>query len=130
MQFGWSIVYLILTFLVLGISRFRGEVPRDCSVALLVWYCLANIGYAEGEIEDLSTQFNAMVFIAICVWLMYRYPHWLPKYLFGAGVAMILWTAYTSNYSDGDPYVYKLVKNGIYMSELLAVSISWKGARL
>jgi hypothetical protein len=95
--------------------------PFDCAVALLIWYTLANATYSRGEVETVSTFIAAGIYLLICGHLVRKHDHhWLPLYLMGSAAAIILWTAFY----DADAYVYKAVKNGIYIGELIAVSIA------
>lgn len=115
------VYYLIATFVVLGLAWRRGGVSFECAVALLIWYCLANAAYQYGEVETTATLVVGSIQVALCGILVRRHDHhWLTLYLLVSATAVILWTAFYSQ----DPYAYKAVKNGIYLSELLAVSAS------
>lgn len=116
------VYYLAATFAVLGLAWRRGGVSFDCTVALLAWYCLANTTYIYGQVETTGTLIAALVYLVICYALVRKHDHhWLPLYLLTTAGAIILWNAL---YADDDPYIYKAVKNGLYLGELLAVTVS------
>ena len=117
----WSEVYLIATLLVGLIALFRGDAPvRWCAGLLLVWFLLANATYVRGEIETFETIFIGTIHVGACGYFIQRYQHWLPMYLCGSSVAMILWSfAYTGPSAE----TYKEIKNAIYIGEMLAVLI-------
>jgi hypothetical protein len=90
-------------------------------VVLLVWLALVNLTYQKGVVETTETMTIAALFIVLCVLLIRKWDqHWLPIYLLFSGFAMVLWTAFW----HGDAYLYKAVKNGIYIGELGAVGVS------
>lgn len=127
MTLGVSVYYLAATLIVLGLAWRKGGVTFDCAVALLIWYCLANATYSRGEVETIPTFIAAGIQLVVCGILTRKYDHhWLPLYLLFSAAAVILWTSLY----DEHAYIYKSVKNGIFIGELLAVSLSiWTSHR-
>lgn len=116
----WSEIYLTSTLLVWLVASFRDDVARRCAELLLVWFIMANAAYEYGEIETFPTILVASIYVCLCIVFIQIYRHWLPVYLCGSGIAMILWSF---AYTDPSAYTYKAVKNAIYIGELLAVLI-------
>jgi len=127
MIIGASIYYLIATLTVVWFAWRRGGIASDCAVALLIWDAMANATYRSGEVEIFSTVAISFVFIAFTVFLFYRWQfHWMPLYLALSGIAILFWNALPQH----DPYVYKAVKNGIYLAMLVVTGVgTWTTSR-
>lgn len=116
---------MLATLAVLFVSYFRRPVSLWCAGALLGWYVLAQIGYTYGEIEEKSTQINGIIFCVTCLWLTRKFHNdWLPWSLM---VCCAFTMTFTALYTGTDAYLFKTVKNSVYIVKLLLVVGSWRG---
>lgn len=117
--------YLAATAAVVGLAWFRGPVNRDCGLALAVWFVLAQLGYDRGEVEWIQTYIIAGIQFLIVGYLVGKHDrHWLTLWLLATNAGRLLWNAYYGTDPDADPWMFKSVKNLIFISELLALLAS------
>jgi len=116
--------YLIWCLLWLEISRRRNAVSFDCAIASLVWFGLVQIFYVRGEVEQTGTTVAIVIYLLYLFLIVWRYPKtWLPGFLIAAHGSMLLFNLL---YDGGDALFYKQVKNGIFITEMIAIAISWQ----
>jgi len=118
-----SIAYLLWCLLWLEISRRRNAVSFDCSIASLLWFAFAQVTYVKGEIEQTGTTIAIVIYLLYLLLITWRYPRaWLPWFMIAAHSVML---AFNVVYDGGDALFYKQVKNGIFISEMVAIAIYW-----
>ena len=121
----WSEFYLVATIIVVAVSRTRNKMVYDCAVLLLIWTVLVNATYRYGELELIPTAVICVPFLMFAGVLERRYRHWLTTMVFAMGVGMLVWTA-VQTYIDSTPYLYKAVKNLIYLVTLISIPFAWR----
>ena len=118
-----SIAYLVWCLIWLEISRHRNAVSFDCAIASLLWFGFAQITYVKGEIEQLGTTIAILIYLFYLLLITWRYPKmWLPWFMIAAHSGML---AFNVTYGGDDALFYKQIKNGIFISEMVAIATCW-----
>jgi len=119
-----SIAYLLWCLLWLEISRRRNAVSFDCAIASLLWFAFAQVTYVKGEIEQTGTTVAIVIYLLYLFLIVWRYPKtWLPWFMIAAHSTMLTFNVF---YDGGDTLFYKQVKNSIFITEMIAIAISWQ----
>lgn len=117
--------YLAATAAICGFAFFRGPVNRDCAIAVIIWFALAQLGYSRGEVEWLSTYIITGVQFLVVGYLVGKHDHHgLPLWLLVTNAARVIWNAYYGSDPEADSYTFKYVKNAIYILDLGALTVS------
>ncbi len=115
-----SVAYLALTLALL--YAVRGSKPHLIgAVGLLMWMALEKVIYQYGVVESSgTTSITAiyLVYMVVAAWYLRELFIWG---LAALGVVAIAW----SGVGVSDAYLFKSVKNGIYLTGLLATWMNY-----
>lgn len=113
------VIYLTGTLLTLWATR-KERICLVAMVGLLMWMALANMVYQFNVTEVAGTYVTTSIFILYGVLAGHFFRHWLFMVMVMFGMATLLWTM-----QEAVPYVFKDVKNKIYIASVLSVWIAF-----
>ena len=119
----WRFIYIGITAAIfLGVRK--SSVHLHAATTLAFWQLAAITIYAYGEIETLGRVLAAILFSVLALVIYKVHRHWLFLLFTFLGAVAVGWALLYNH----DPYTYKAVLNGIWLTGVISTWISFCSA--